>query len=119
MMAAPPTCGGVDRRRPGRGVARVVGEGGECLTEAFVARPAKADGAVLAGFMGDGRDASLGRQLLVGGKAGAVIPELGQDLGGVYAAAARQRLQEGAVGVLRQGGGDGRDRKSTRLNSSH
>ena len=63
---------------------------------------------MLAGFAGDGCDASLGRQLLVGGKAGAIIPELGQDLGGVHAAAQRQRLQEGAVRVLREGGGDGR-----------
>src|SRR3989304_9260837 len=63
MVAAPPAGGGVDCRGPGRGVARVVGEGGECLTEAFVARPAKGNAAVLTGFMGDGRDASLGRQL--------------------------------------------------------
>src|SRR2546427_6651461 len=55
MMAAPSARGGVDCRRLGRGMARMVGETGERLPEALVARPAKADGAVLAGFVGDGR----------------------------------------------------------------
>src|SRR5437773_1314471 len=55
MMAAPSARGGVDRRRPGRGMAGVVGETGERLAEAFVARPAKGDAAVLAGFTGEGR----------------------------------------------------------------
>src|SRR3989441_235497 len=92
MMAAPSARGGVERRRPGRGMAGVVGETGERLAEAFVARPAKGDAAVLAGFTGDGRDASLGGQLLVGGKTAAVIPELSEDLSGVHPAAAREQI---------------------------
>src|SRR5216684_3517615 len=108
MITATPTGGGVDRRRPGRGMARVVGESSERLAQALVARPAKGDLAVLAGFAGDGRDAPLGGQLLVGGEAGAILPELGQDLGRVDPPAAWERLEEGAIGVLRQGGDDGR-----------
>src|SRR5436853_2656818 len=107
MSTATPAGGGVDRRRPGRGVARVVGEGGERLAQALVARPAKGDLAVLAGFAGDGRDAPLGGLLLVGGEAGAILAELGQDLGGVDPPAAWERLEEGPIGVLGQGGGDG------------
>src|SRR2546428_850596 len=105
MMAAPPPGGGVDRRCPRRGMARVVGEAGERLPEAFVARPANGDTAVFAGFANDRRDAALGGQLLVGGKAAAIIPELGQALSGVHGAATREGLQKGAGGGLRQGGG--------------
>src|SRR3989304_7986682 len=43
-----------------------------------------------------------------GGEAGAVIAELGQDLGRINLAAAGQRLDERAIGVLRQGRGDRR-----------
>ena len=52
MMAAPPPGRGVDRRRPRRGMARVVGEAGERLPEAFVARPAKGDAAAEAMAVG-------------------------------------------------------------------
>src|SRR2546429_3254883 len=94
MIAAPAPRVGIGGPRPGRGMARVVGEGRERLPQAFVAGPAEADGAVLAGFAGDGRDARLSRELLVGGEAGAIIAELGQDLSGGHAVAARQGLQE-------------------------
>jgi hypothetical protein len=50
--------------------------------------------------MGHRRDAAFGRELLGGREACAVVPELGQHLGGVDLAAARQALQEGPVGVL-------------------
>src|SRR5256712_13558765 len=101
MMAAASPRGGVDCRRPGRGMARVVGETGERLPEALVTRPAEGDAAVLAGFAGDGRDTPLGGRLLVGGKAAAIIPELSQDLSGGHPAATRERLQEGPIRVFR------------------
>jgi hypothetical protein len=46
---------------------------------------------MLTGFRGDGGDRRLGRQLLVGGEAGAIISELGQDLGGIDTSAALER----------------------------
>src|SRR3989442_2399322 len=92
MMAAPSARGGVDRRRPGRGMAGVVGETGERLAEAVVSRPAKGAAAVLAGFTGDRRDGSLRRPLLVGGKKAALIPEISTGLIGGYTAPAPERM---------------------------
>ena len=94
----------VDQGRPAGAVSGVVGKGGEGTAQAFVARPAEDDGAVLAGGVGDGRQAGLGGELGIGGEAGAIIAELGEDLGRVVGAAARQALYEGAVRMLAQGG---------------
>src|SRR5438552_6611125 len=85
MIAAAIPSPTVDLCRPERGVARVVGEAGHGPTQALVAGPAIADAAVLARFIGDGRDAGLGGELVGMGEAGAIVAELGEDLGGVDA----------------------------------
>src|SRR5262249_50023532 len=64
-------------------------------------------GAVLPRGMGDGRQARLGRELLVGREASAIVAEFGEDLRGVDGAAARQTLHEQSVGMVRQRGLDG------------
>ena len=98
----------VDERRPPRGVPRVIRERGEGLAQAFVACPAEDDGPVLAGRVGDGREAGLGGELRVRGEARAIIAELREDLGGVDGTAAGQALEQRTIGMLRQRGGDGR-----------
>jgi hypothetical protein len=57
--------------------------------------------------MRDRGEPALGGELLVGGEPGAIVAELGEDLGRVDGAAARQALQERAVGMLRERGRDG------------
>ena len=108
MITAAGAGAGIDGRGPRRGVAGVVREGGEGLAEAFVAGPAERDAAVFAGGVGHGGDAGFGRELVGGGEAGAVVAEFGEDLGGVDGAAAREALDERAIGVLGHGGRDGR-----------
>ena len=61
---------------------------------------------VFAGGTGDGGGAGLGGELLGGGEASAVIAELGQERGGIDLATAGQALEERAVGMVGQGGGD-------------
>src|SRR5204862_6650980 len=101
LMATPTrTRALIHEGRPPRGVAGIIGEGRDGTAQALVARPAKHDGAVLAGGMRDGRQAGLGRELFVGGEARAIIPEVGQDLRRVDSAAAGQALHERAIGVL-------------------
>src|SRR5712692_4162879 len=108
VIAAATERAGVDGGRPGGGVARVVGKGGERVAEALVAGPAKDDGVMLAGGVGDGRDAGFGGELFVRGEAGAVIAQLGEDLRGVHGTTAGQALNEWAVGMVSEGGGDRR-----------
>src|SRR5438093_6338384 len=103
MVAAAGASSTVDVGGPRGGVTRVVGEAGQRLSQALVAREAEGDAAVLAGSMGDGRYAGLGGELVVAGEAEAIVTELGEDLRGVDAAGARERGDDGAVRV----GGDG------------
>src|SRR5437762_11088499 len=70
LMATPTrTRALIHEGRPPRGVAGIIGEGRDGTAQALVARPAKHDGAVLAGGMRDGRQAGLGRELFGGGEA--------------------------------------------------
>lgn len=83
--------------------------------------PAELDHGALAGLFGDRRGANLGSG--VGKVAGPVQDraDLGQDLGQVDLADARQRLEDRGLGVLGQGGGQGRSRSAmlpSRLRSS-
>jgi hypothetical protein len=88
-------------------VAAVVGEGAQGVAGAGVDCPAELDQGVLAGLLGDRRGATLGSD--VGEVAGPVQDraDLGQDLGQVDLADARQRLEDRGLGVLGQGGGQG------------
>ena len=97
----------VDEGGPPGGVTRIVGEGGEGPAQALVTGPAEDDRVVLAGGLGDGGQAGLGGELVVGGEASAIVAELGQDLRGVDGATARQALHEPTIRMLRQRGGDG------------
>ncbi len=63
---------------------------------------------MFAGHVRDGSQAALGGELLGGGEARAVVPELGEDLRGVDGAAARQALHQRPVGMLGQRRRDGR-----------
>src|SRR5437867_2429608 len=98
----------IDESRPGRGMTGVIGEGREGAAQALVAGPAKDHGLVLAGGMRDGRQAALGGELFVTGEACAIVAELGEDLGGIDGATARQALHEAAVRMLSQCRFDGR-----------
>src|SRR5437867_13290833 len=69
----------IDEGRPARGMTGVIGEGREGAAQALVAGPAEDHGVVVAGGMRDGRQAGLGRGLIVAGEARAIIRELGQD----------------------------------------
>ncbi len=110
MIAAARSGAGVDGGRPRRGMPRVVGERRDGLAEALVARPAKDHGPVLPGRAGDGGGPGLSGQLFGGGEAGAVIAEFGEELGRIDLPTARQALEERAVGMVGQGGGDARPR---------
>jgi hypothetical protein len=57
---------------------------------------------------GDRGDAGFGGELVVGGEAGPVVAEFGEDLGGVDGPTAREALDERAIGVLGQRGRDRR-----------
>jgi len=63
---------------PGVGVAGVVGEVADCVTEVLVARPAKPDQGQLAGLPCRGRDAGQTRQRFWGGEPGAAVPDFCQ-----------------------------------------
>ena len=93
----------VDVGGPGRGVAGVVGQAGDGGAQAVVAGPAEDDAAALAGGVGDGGDAGLGGELVVGLEAFADVAELGEDLGGADAAGAREGHDDPAVGQLGDG----------------
>ena len=63
----------VDLGGPERGVAGVVGEGGDGGAQALVAGEAADDAAALAGGLGDGGDAGFGGELGFGLEAGADV----------------------------------------------
>lgn len=107
MITAPCASARVDRGGPRRGMTGVVRERRERLAKALVARPAEGNAAVFAGGTSHRGDAGFGGELFGGGKAGAVVAELGQDLRGVDLTTAGQALQERAIGVLVEGGRDG------------
>ena len=92
---------------PRRGVAAVVGEDAQGGAGAGVGCPAELDHGGLAGLLGDWRGANLGSG---GGEVAGPVQDradLGQDLGQVDLADARQRLEDRGLGVLAQGGGQG------------
>jgi hypothetical protein len=88
-------------------VAAVVGEDARGGAGAGVGCPAELDHGGLAGLLGDRGGANLGSG--VGEVAGPVQDraDLGQDLGQVDLADARQRLEDRGLGVLAKGGGQG------------
>src|SRR5215470_13734321 len=100
----------IDGSGPPRGMARVVGEGGEGLTQALMARPAEGDAAVLARGVGDGCHAAFASEVLRRGEAAAVVAEFSEDLRGIDLTAPGEALEDGPVGVLvqarRDGGGE-------------
>jgi hypothetical protein len=108
MIAAARASAGVDGGRPRRGMSRVIGEGRDGLAETLVARPAEDHGPVLPGRASDGGGSGLRGQLVRGREAGAVIAEFGEELGRIDLPTPRQALDERAVGVVGQGGGDRR-----------
>ena len=106
-MVAPAAQGpAVDGGRPGRGVAGVVGEGGERQAQAFVTGPAERDAVMLAGGVGDGDDAGLRREVVGAEEALPIVAELGEDLGRVDRPTAGERLDDGRIGMLLERSGD-------------
>ena len=71
----------VDVGGPEVGVAGVVGEVADGITEVFVAGPAKPDGAHLAGLACGGRDTGQAHQCFGGGESGAAVTDFGQQPG--------------------------------------
>jgi hypothetical protein len=96
----------VDASGPQRGGPRVIGEGGDGLAQALVAGPAKNHGPVFAGGAGDRGGPGLGRELLGGGEAAAVIAQLGQKRRGGALATPGPALPEWAVRRVGQGRDD-------------
>ena len=94
VVAAAQAGAAVDVSGPGGLVTGVVREAGESAPQAFVAGITEGHAAVLAGFEGDRSDTGLGGELLVAGEAGTIVAELGEDLGSVEAAGARERHHE-------------------------
>src|SRR5260370_16463306 len=100
VVAAARAGGAIDRAGPRVSVARVVRPGGEGLAEALVAGEAAGDPAMLAGRVGDRGDAGLGREGLSRGKAAAILPELGEDLGRGHRARTGEQLHAPPIGSL-------------------
>ena len=100
--------GGVEVVRPWVVVAAGVRERDECLAQALVAGPAEAGGLAFAGLDRDGGLAGVGGERVAGGVAAAAVADLGQELRGADHAVGlfEQREEDGAVGVLADGGGD-------------
>ena len=107
MATAAGTGALINEGGPARSLPRIIGEGSEGAAQALVAGPAEDDGMVLTGGMSDGGQAALGGELFIAGEAGAIVTELGEDLGGIDVAAAGKALEQAAIGVLSQGGLDG------------
>ena len=84
---------------PGVGAAGVAGEVGDGVAELFVAGPAEADGADLAGLPGGGCGAGEAGQRFGGGESGAAVADLGEEPGGADGAGAGQRGEDVRVGV--------------------
>jgi hypothetical protein len=92
---------------PRGGVAAVVGEDAQGVAGTGIGCPAELDHGGLAGLLGDRGGANVGSG--VGEVTGPVQDraDLGQDLGQVDLADARQRLEDRGLGMLAQGGGQG------------
>ena len=71
----------VDVGGPCGGMARVVREACDGDPEVLVAGPSEDDAAFFARGVGDGADAGLGGELVLGGEAPTHVAEFGQDLG--------------------------------------
>src|SRR4051794_41789787 len=89
------------RRGPGVPVAGAVGEPADVVSEAFVAGPAEADGAVFAGLFGHGGLAGVGGEGVAVRVAGAVVADLGEQAGGAHDAlgVAEEAEEDRPVGV--------------------
>ena len=100
--------GGVEVLRPWVAVAAGVRERDERLAQALVARPAETGGSAFAGLDCDGCLAGVGGERVAGGVARAAVADLRQQLGRADHAVGlfEQREEDGAVGVLADGGGD-------------
>jgi len=96
----------VDGSGPGMGVAGVVGPSGEGLTKPLVAGEAAGDAPVFAGGVGDGGDPAFAGELILGSEAKAIVAELGEDLSGIDGSGPGERLEDRAIGVLGEVGGD-------------
>ena len=108
-MVVPAGVGGaVEVVRPRVVVAAGVRERDERLAQALVAGPAEAGGFAFAGLDRDGGLPGVGGERVPGGVARAAVADLGQELGGAdhTIGLLEQRQEDGAVGVLADGGGD-------------
>src|SRR5215210_362115 len=84
---------------PGVGEPGVAGEVADRVAELFVGRPAKADGADLAGLSGGGCDAGEAGQRFGGGEPGSAVADLGEQAGGADSAGAGEAGEDVLVGV--------------------
>ena len=98
----------VDVAGPGRAMPGVVGKAGDGGAQAVIAGPAEDDAAALAGLVGDGADAGLSGELVLGLEALAYVTEFGQDLGGADATGAREGGYDFAIGQFADGVFDAR-----------
>ncbi len=76
VIATSATGAAVDVGGPWRAVAGVVSEAGERQAEALVASEAERDAAVLARSVRHGRDAGLGRELVIASETKTVIAQV-------------------------------------------
>jgi len=84
---------------PGVGVSGVGGEVGDGVAELFVAGPAEADGAELAGLAGRWCGAGEAGECFGGGEAGAAVTDLGEQAGGADGSGAGQAGEDVLVCV--------------------
>jgi len=98
----------VDVSRPGVPVSGAVGEDAHVFAQALVAGPAEGGVAAFAGLDRDWGLAGVGGERVVGGVAGAVVADLGEQPGGGYDAlgVAEEREEDRPVGVRFGGAGD-------------
>ena len=97
VVASSRSCARIDVRGPWRRVTRISGPEGQCLAKAVIARPAKHDAARLAAGVRDGRHPRFCGELIFALESFTDIAELGEDLGSVDAAAARERHDDSPV----------------------
>src|SRR6516162_3780932 len=98
----------VDVGGPGRAMPRVVGKAGDGGAQTVIAGPAEDDASAFAGLVGDGADAGLSGELVLGLEALAYVTEFGQDLGGADATGAREGGYDFAIGQFADGVFDAR-----------
>ena len=87
---------------PEVGASRVAGEVGDGVAQLFVASPAEADGAYLAGLSGRGCDSGEAGQRFWRGEPGAAVADFGEQSCGTDAAGAGQAGEDVRVGVQGQ-----------------